>query len=156
MKRDNLILWAGLALLLFGGGTVVYTMTRGLRNNNPGNIRRSSTPWVGLAADQTDASFLQFATPAYGIRAMYKILLNYANRGLTTVQDIISTWAPPTENDTQSYIDDVAGSLNVDPGTTLDLNDQNTLIALTQAIVSHENGINPYSQDTFVQAYGLI
>ena len=35
-------------------------MTRGLRNNNPLNIRRSADRWEGTATTQTDQSFVQF------------------------------------------------------------------------------------------------
>lgn len=46
-------------------------MTRGLRNNNPLNIRRNNTKWQGLSATQTDKSFFQFKTMAYGYRAAF-------------------------------------------------------------------------------------
>ena len=51
-------------------------MTRGLRNNNPLNIRRNNTKWQGLSATQTDKSFFQFKTMAYGYRAAFKTLSN--------------------------------------------------------------------------------
>ena len=31
--------------------------TRGIRNHNPGNLRRSADPWQGLAPEQTDKEF---------------------------------------------------------------------------------------------------
>ncbi len=127
-------------------GTEVSNMltSRGIRNNNPGNIRLSSTTWQGQvpASQQTDTSFIQFTSPAYGIRAIAKILDSYAARGLNTVDSIISTWAPPTENDTAAYIDAVASSMGVDPGTVLSSGDQPALIA---AIIEHENGSQPYT-----------
>ena len=52
-------------------------MTRGLRNNNPLNIRRNNTKWQGLSATQTDKSFFQFKTMAYGYRAAFKTLQTY-------------------------------------------------------------------------------
>lgn len=35
-------------------------MSRGLRNNNPGNIRNSSTVWIGEVTPSNDKSFKQF------------------------------------------------------------------------------------------------
>jgi len=118
--------------------------SRGIRNNNPGNIRLSNTTWQGQvpAAQQTDDSFIQFISPEYGIRAIAKIMDSYAARGLNTVQSIINTWAPPTENDTNAYVQAVANSMNVDPNAVLSATDYPALIV---AIVEHENGSQPYS-----------
>ena len=86
--------------------------TRGIRNNNPLNIRRSSTRWQGARKEQTDKSFVQFETMAYGYRAAWKVLQTYYERFCTqgkayTVRNIIERWAPPTENDTEAYIKNV-------------------------------------------------
>lgn len=80
---------------------------RGIRNNNPGNIRWGSD-WKGLKKDgkQQDPSFCVFETPEYGIRALAKLLQNYQLLyGLNTPRKIINRYAPPTENETVSYID---------------------------------------------------
>jgi len=78
---------------------------RGIRNNNPGNIRRNGDPWQGLAETQGDKEFFTFATPVYGIRALARTLITYQDRhGLRTIRQIISRWAPPVENDTESYV----------------------------------------------------
>lgn len=115
---------------------------RGIRNNNPGNIRHAKgTQWQGASAEQTDPAFVQFIAPEWGIRAMAKILRNYASRGIVTVSGIISTWAPATENDTASYIAAVSNSLGVAPGKPLTSEDYAPLIA---AIIKHENGTQPY------------
>ena len=83
--------------------------TRGIRNNNPLNIRHSKDKWQGMVTTQTDGSFVQFTTMAYGYRAAWKVLETYWNRfrkqkELFNVKNIIGRWAPPTENDTQNYI----------------------------------------------------
>ena len=83
--------------------------TRGIRNNNPLNIRRSTDRWDGARTEQTDPSFVQFETPAYGYRAAWKVLQSYYTRFCHqsqpfTVRSIISRWAPPNENDTDAYI----------------------------------------------------
>ena len=84
-------------------------MTRGTRNNNPLNIRRSADRWEGTRSEQTDPSFVQFETMAYGYRAAWKTLESYWKyfhrmRQPFNVTTIIHRWAPPTENDTQNYI----------------------------------------------------
>lgn len=144
MKNIPNWVWFALGgLLLLGGGTAVYTMTRGLRNNNPGNIRKSGTAWQGLAPAQTDDSFFQFVSPEYGIRALGKVLNTYMNAyGLITVNGIINRWAPPNENNTDAYVQAVADSMEVDPNQALTDMD---VPALTKAIIKHENGMQPYS-----------
>lgn len=84
-------------------------MTRGLRNNNPLNIRISNDQWQGTATTQTDKAFVQFQTMAYGYRAAWKTLDTYClhfrhERMPYTVRTIINRWAPPSENDTEAYI----------------------------------------------------
>src|SRR5574337_876096 len=88
------------------------TPSRGIRNNNPGNIRKSSEPWRGLAAakDQKDPAFFTFETPEWGIRAMAVILRTYQTKyGLRTIRAIIGRWAPSAENDTDAYVDAARG-----------------------------------------------
>ena len=82
---------------------------RGIRNNNPLNIRHSSDRWEGARMEQTDKSFVQFECMAYGYRAAWKVLESYwkyykKRREPFTVGNIIKRWAPPSENDTESYI----------------------------------------------------
>lgn len=130
---------------------------RGIRNNNPGNIRWGDD-WKGLVptAQRTDKSFCQFISPEYGIRAMIIILHNYQRKyGLNTVSDIIKRWAPPNENNTQAYINSVAQATGVTPEQRIDTSDSRFMMNLLQAIVKHENGKQPYSIDVFVQAINL-
>ena len=84
-------------------------MTRGIRNNNPLNIRHSADRWEGARPEQTDKSFVQFTTMEYGYRAAWKTLESYWKYFHRlpkpfNVRNIISRWAPPTENDTDAYI----------------------------------------------------
>lgn len=85
-----------------------YQASRGWRNNNPLNIRRGE-PWTGLAAKQADREFCQFLTMSFGYRAAVKVMKSYARlfaqQGRPwTVENIISRWAPPQENDTTRYL----------------------------------------------------
>ena len=84
-------------------------MTRGIRNNNPLNIRHSADRWVGARIAQTDPGFVQFETMAYGYRAAWKVLESYwkhfkRRRQPFTVARIIARWAPPDENHTEAYV----------------------------------------------------
>jgi len=117
---------------------------RGIRNNNAGNIRHSASKWQGMAAKQTDPNFVQFIAPEYGIRALSKLLANYYTRdGLNTVRKIISKYAPSNENNTTAYAEAVAKRLRVTPDTIINVN--NHMPALIEAIIQHENGVQPYS-----------
>lgn len=115
---------------------------RGIRNNNPGNIRLGSDRWQGMSAVQTDGVFIQFDSMLYGIRALIKLLMNYYNKyGLMTVRDIISRWAPDNENNTTAYIKFVADYLGVEPDNVLNLKgDFKLYIKLAKAIALYENG----------------
>jgi hypothetical protein len=125
------------------------TPPRGIRNRNPGNIRRSSDRWKGLAALQSDPAFFVFETPLWGIRAMAVILRNYQRRhGLKTLGQIIGRWAPPGENDTASYVAAVSKATRIGPRAQLDLRDAATLRALIAAIIRRENGLQPYDPET--------
>ncbi len=129
--------------------------TRGIRNNNPGNIERGAK-WQGLAvrSDMTpeqrrETRFCVFRAPSWGIRALVKIVKTYERKySLDTVQDIINRWAPPVENDTSSYVDQVAEALGVEQHEPLDLGDRRTMTTLVEAIIRHENGCQPYSDAT--------
>lgn len=123
--------------------------TRGERNNNPGNIRKSDVRWKGELPVETDMAFEQFDTADDGIRALAKLLLNYQKiHELDTVSKIINRWAPPSENDTASYILGVAKQLGVDKDDTLDLTSQDTLAQLVKAVIRQENGRCIYSDAT--------
>lgn len=118
----------------------VATDKRGFRNNNWLNIRISNNNWQGKRANNTDEEFEQFETPELGIRAATRNIRTYGQRGLQTVKDIISTWAPASENNTASYIQNVASRMGVDPNQTLDLNDTDTMVKLISAMTISENG----------------
>ncbi len=121
-------------------------MTRGERNFNPGNIKKSAARWAGLADYQTDPDFVTFKSPEYGIRAMCRILLTYGDRGDNTVAKIIATWAPVSENDTAAYIADVCQRCGVTADTPLDVDQVSVMRPLVQGIIWHENGSLPYTQ----------
>lgn len=126
-------------------GTIGLNPTRGERNNNPGNIRLSTVKWAG-EVQGPDNSFVAFATPEDGIRALAKLLKNYQTKyGLNTIKGIINRYAPPLENNTSAYVAAVAASVGVGPDTVIDTSDPATLTALVNAVIRHENGRNIYA-----------
>lgn len=134
------------------GVSSVKVWPRGIRNNNPGNIRYTGTRWQGLASPSSDGEYCIFKNVRYGIRAMAKILNSYAGRGLVSIDQIINTWAPESENNTTAYIFSVAQKLGVDPREPLDKNDWPALIG---AIIYHENGAQPYSMQIINEGVAL-
>lgn len=130
---------------------------RGLRNNNnPGNIRHSTTTWEGMADVQGDPSFVSFQEPKFGIRALGRVLNTYNEKhGLKTIRGVVSRWAPPNENDTEAYIKSVAKQTGFEADAELDLKDPETVTALTKAIILHENGKQPFDDETILEGLRL-
>ena len=83
----------------------------GLRNNNPLNIRHvPGQQWKGSLPlrEGRGGSFVRFENIEYGLRAAFCILRTYRNKyKAVCIEDIITRWAPPTENDTRKYICDL-------------------------------------------------
>ncbi len=125
---------------------------RGLRNKNPGNIRRSAIPWRGKVAG-ADPEFETFDTAFNGIRALCRILLTYYRQhGLKSCEQIVARWAPAAENDTAAYAAHVARLLGVATDEPLAVDDSDTLARLAEAIIRHENGEQPYAADLIHRA----
>ncbi len=150
-------------------------LPRGIRNNNPGNLRRTAppTPWRGLAEQQMDSQFLCFASAEWGLRALMLVLLTYARRhGLNTVRAIVNRWAPPIGQDAQghSYTQDTgsyAAFMGKRLGVTLDqplnISAPATIEAMARAITAYENGRPPadaprdwYEDAIYAQAVKLV
>lgn len=113
---------------------------RGIRNNNPGNLRS----WAGAGSD---GQFAQFATPEAGLNAMAQNLQTYMRkRGLQSVRGIISRWAPASDgNLTNDYIAQVSKEMGVSADARLNASDVNTVASLMHAITRRENGYDPYA-----------
>ena len=125
---------------------------RGIRLNNPGNIRLTPTKWRGEVVG-TDSAFETFDHPENGIRAIARILLSYQRRrGLRTVLELIDRWAPPIENDTDAYALHVAECMNCSVNQVVDLEDPGLMAEIVAAIIKHENGQQPYSVETIKAA----
>lgn len=133
----------------------VLSGVRGIRNNNPGNIDFHGQ--AGATRENGKGRFASFNTPEEGLAAMSKQLDRYASgattgKKLQTVSDIVSTWAPDKgkdKNNTKAYIASVAKKLGISPDAQLNLADSNTKTALMSAMISHENGGNPYTAEQY-------
>lgn len=118
-----------------------FLLPRGIRNNNPGNIRLGTARWQGQKRQQMDNAFVEFDTAEDGLRALGVLLLTYQRKyGLDTVESILNRYAPPCENATDSYASDICRHMNVKRRDTLNLARPSVLAALIAAIVAHENG----------------
>lgn len=124
------------------------SLPRGLRNNNPGNIRLSSTVWKGEMRPSQDKEFCQFQTMAYGYRALIRLLQNYRKlHGCKTVADFITRWAPSCENNTTGYITRVCREMQVPSSYVPNVEDKATMCAFAAAISLVENGISAVMTD---------
>lgn len=133
---------------------------RGIRNNNPGNLRKSVADWLGKVphSESEDKSFEQFISIQYGLRALMKNVITWVNkRGENTVRKLITKWAPPHENKTQTYIQKVSNDLGISPDAVLSLNKEQ-LIALAKTITEMENGNDSkvIPQNAYNEAFNLI
>lgn len=132
-----------------GAGAVA----RAERNNNPGNIERGAK-WQGLMpskemspAQAAESRFAVFRSPAWGFRAMATTLITYQDKRrapdgsmIDTVRDIIKRWAPPVENNTDSYVTAVCQRTGFAPEQPLNLHRFEHLAPLVKAIAIHECG----------------
>lgn len=112
----------------------------GLRQHNPGNLRR----WGNAAVVN---GFAQFGTDAEGLSAMAGNLLSYAANGFNTIRSIIGRWAPSSENNTAGYIKAITGAMGIGADTLLNLRDPQVLQALMAAMIKQEQGHNPFSAE---------
>lgn len=135
-------------------GAMSGNIPRGIRNNNPLNIDKSSSNWQGKTEGQ-DTRFETFVSPEYGIRAGAKILLNYQKLyKLYTMEDIFNRYAPPIENNTNAYAEHMAKALGIGVNEEIALNKSN-LIPLITAMIKHENGVQPYDASTIAKGVSL-
>ncbi len=135
---------------------------RGIRNNNPGNIEHNpKNKWQGLAdppfeIDVNPPRFARFTKPEYGIRAIAALINVYFDRyKCDTVSKIISRWAPAVENNTHSYTNAVCSAVGVSADEKINPHEYKIMRPIVEAIIQHENGIQPYSTAKINQALHL-
>lgn len=128
------------------GGTVTAPATgtagksRGLRNNNPLNIKYYKTNnWEGQTGN--DGPFCTFRAMYFGLRAAGRLYRTYATSyGANTIAKIVARWAPASENDTARYINYVAGRAGISASKVLTRNDYPKV---AEAMIAFENGEQP-------------
>ena len=123
-------------------------LPRGIRNNNPGNIKHSTRYlWQGELLPP-DGEYCRFDTSHNGLRAFGKNLHSYyTTDNCKSLTQIINRHAPDTENNTAAYISDVSDTLHVIPDTSYNLTDTDKTLQLIKAMIKHENGYDPYTDD---------
>lgn len=131
-------------LVVAAGADAVARSVRGLRNNNPGNIREGADggdQWQGERATDDDPAYEEFTDMRYGVRAAARVFRTYqSKRQLRTVAQMITRWAPPEENDTANYIRVVCKRLGVADATPINLWDAETCYAFLRAVFRMESG----------------
>lgn len=117
---------------------------RGLRNNNPGNIKEfpnDRTHWVGERATDDDPIMEEFDQMWQGVRAARIVFQTYQRKyGLDTVDELIGRWAPPGENNTKVYRSTVCGHCGVNGDTKVDTNDLHFMNRFLRSVFRQENG----------------
>lgn len=127
---------------------------RGIRNNNPLNIRIGNT-WLGERAKPTDQDFEEFVSIEYGYRAAFCILRRYIRRyHKNTIASIISTWAPASENNTQRYIDFIVAKMGIAPDVPIAFEDEDKMTLLVASMQLMECGV-PADMAKVVNGYHM-
>ena len=113
---------------------------RGIRNNNPLNIRIGNV-WLGEVRDPTDPDFEQFISMVYGVRAGFVLIRRYIRHyHRTTIPQVIAAWAPSSENNTTAYIDKVCQVSGIERDIRLKYEDEDQMVALIDAMILVECG----------------
>ena len=132
----------------------VKQIPRGIRNNNPLNIKIGNT-WLGEVDNPTDPIFEQFVSMKYGIRAAFIILRRYIRRyKKDTINSIISTWAPESENHVNAYIGNVVKFTDIEPDVPITYEDKTTMCKLVAAMIRVECG-QPVADKVISDAYDV-
>ena len=123
-------------------------MSRGLRNCNPGNIRRSKTRYKGERHPSRDSEFKEFESMAYGYRAMFVLLDTYSRRyGLCTIRQMLNRYAPPVENFTEGYIRFVSEKTGIAPDEIINTRAARDMVPVVAAMSQIENGVAAVMDD---------
>lgn len=126
---------------------------RGIRNNNPLNIRKGNN-WQGERHPQSDPAFEEFSCMVYGLRAGFILIRNYIKQGHNTLEKIIHRWAPPSENDTDHYLAYVATATGLRPDARLSFIESDKMCAIIRAMCQIESRYTPTDR-LLAQAYAM-
>lgn len=135
-------------------------LPRGIRNNNPLNIRKGCC-WRGERSVQIDREFEEFESLEFGIRAAIKLICNHINgsvsshRPCTNLAQLINAWAPPIENNTGAYIKAVEGMTGINRYQRIYANNREMVSRIVQAMAKVETGVS-LDMNIIRSAYELI
>lgn len=136
---------------------MAQTQPRGLRNNNPLNIRISASNWRGKIVPSSDPAFEQFENIFWGIRAALYLVRVYLSPKYRCryVKEVINKWAPPVENNTENYIQVVLSQSGIKANEILEPRNKNQMCRLVWAMAFVEVGqLLPFHY--FERAYDLL
>ncbi len=127
---------------------------RGLRNNNPLNLRRTSIKWQGEKSEVTDTEFEEFESMAYGLRAGLVNIRTQINNGYDTIAKLIMRWAPPTENNTSNYVKIVSEKSGYGEHDIIEFQKEE-MFGIVEAMVKVETGMN-LTDELYEEAWSII
>jgi hypothetical protein len=124
--------------------------------NNPGNIeKRVTTIWQGAIYPGDSARFVTFESLPFGYRALYKVLLTKIRGGTNTIRKIITSYAPPSDNNpTEAYVNYVSSTTGIPPDNIITSDLTNDIFKIGHAISRFETGIIPPS-DAIIQGFNM-
>ena len=111
----------------------------GLRLNNPGNLIITADRWKGGIYPGNHNRFVTFENILFGLRAKFIDILGDIIKGANTPTKLITQYAPPNENQTQVYINNVSRALGIGPNDKIPFN-ESSILKLSRAILNQENG----------------
>ena len=117
---------------------------------------RSGSKWIGSYG--STRGFVDFNSLDHCVRAAWIIVCStYRRRGVLTVSQIINTFAPPKENNTDVYIDFVCSRLSVFPFyiPSSKLEFANLLSAMSEYESGKSNKVSPAFILSVVDKFGL-
>lgn len=120
-------------------------MSIAVDNHNPCNIR-SGNPWEGLADPADRKGFANFQSNIWGFRAIFKIYITKYDRGVHSIRALIQEWAPPSENDTETYIKTVCQKTGFGPDESVNLKSWDVASKVCYAQTQVETG-DPFEKN---------
>lgn len=124
---------------------------RGIRNNNPFNIKDSAQHWQGELLDGFDPVYEEFQDVLSGLRAGFRVLRTYRDKhGLLSIEAIIKRFAPVSENDPVNYINYVAQRSLISANAVLQAYQY---LQVADAMIVYEQGYNPFCTAIIVAAW---
>nr|WP_319509412.1 hypothetical protein [uncultured Draconibacterium sp.] len=127
---------------------------RGIRNNNPLNLRRTNIEWHGERKVVTDQEFEEFETMEFGLRAGLINMRTQIRNGYETLEQLINRWAPASENNTVNYVNIVSEKSGYAPTDILEF-DKEEMFPVVEAMVKIESGMD-LTLELYEKAWEII